>query len=31
MWIMGLVNAINGQEKPVPILGNKYLEWFENL
>ncbi|MFD2916594.1 DUF4870 domain-containing protein [Psychroserpens luteus] len=31
MWIMGLINAINGQEKPVPILGNKYLEWFKNL
>lgn len=31
MWIMGLVNAINGQEKPVPILGTKYLEWFKNL
>jgi uncharacterized membrane protein len=31
MWIMGLVNAINGQEKPVPILGDKYLEWFKNL
>ncbi|GGG39893.1 DUF4870 domain-containing protein [Bizionia arctica] len=31
MWIMGLVNAINGNEKPVPILGNKYLEWFKNL
>ena len=31
MWIMGLVNAINGQEKAVPILGNKYIEWFKNL
>lgn len=31
MWIMGLVNAINGQEKPVPILGDKYMEWFKNL
>jgi uncharacterized membrane protein len=31
MWIMGLVNAINGQEKPVPILGANYLEWFKNL
>ncbi len=31
MWIMGLVNAVNGQEKPVPILGEKYLEWLKNL
>jgi len=31
MWIMGLINAMNGKEKAVPILGNKYIEWFKNL
>jgi len=31
MWIMGLINALNGNEKPVPILGEKYLEWFKNI
>ncbi|EPR73346.1 hypothetical protein ADIWIN_1777 [Winogradskyella psychrotolerans RS-3] len=31
LWIMGLINAINGNEKPLPILGHKYLEWFKNL
>lgn len=31
MWITGLINAINGKEKPVPILGSKFLEWFKNL
>jgi uncharacterized membrane protein len=31
MWIMGLINALNLKEKPVPILGEKYLEWFKNL
>ncbi len=31
MWIMGLINAINGRDKPVPILGSKYSEWFKNL
>jgi len=31
MWIMGLVNAINGKEKPLPILGKKYEEWFKNI
>ncbi|MCX7546958.1 hypothetical protein OS188_03220 [Xanthomarina sp. F1114] len=31
MWIMGLMNAINGNKKMVPILGNKYSEWFKNL
>lgn len=31
MWIMGLVNAVNGQEKPVPILGEKFKIWFKNI
>ena len=31
MWIMGLVNAVNENEKPVPILGKKYIEWLKNI
>lgn len=31
MWIVGLVNAINGKEKPVPVLGKKYEEWFKGI
>jgi uncharacterized membrane protein len=31
MWIMSLVNAIGGKEKPAPILGKKYEEWFKNM
>ncbi len=31
MWIMGLMNAINSKEVAVPILGEKYKEWFKNL
>lgn len=31
MWLMGLINAINGNEKVVPILGEKYDEWFKNV
>src|SRR5690554_3324825 len=31
MWIVGLLNAINGKEKPVPILGEKYLEWLKSI
>lgn len=31
LWIMGLINAINGKQKPVPFLGEKYEEWFKNL
>jgi len=31
MWIMGLMNAINAKEKPVPFLGKKFEEWFKNI
>jgi uncharacterized membrane protein len=31
LWIMGLLNAINGKQKPVPWLGEKYDEWFKNI
>lgn len=31
MWIMGLVNAINEKETPVPLLGEHYRNWFKNL
>ncbi|WP_047246428.1 DUF4870 domain-containing protein [Maribacter thermophilus] len=31
MWFMGLLNAINGKEKPIPILGRQYEKWFANL
>lgn len=28
MWLMGLIAAVNGQQKPMPILGEKYQKWF---
>lgn len=31
MWIMGLISAINGKEKTVPLLGDKYEEWFKGI
>ncbi|MGV7106632.1 DUF4870 domain-containing protein [Flavobacterium sp. U410] len=31
MWIIGLINAINGKQVAVPVLGQKYNEWFKNL
>jgi hypothetical protein len=31
MWIMGLMNAINEKQSPVPLLGKKYEEWFKNV
>lgn len=28
LWIIGLVAAVNGQQKPVPVLGDKFQAWF---
>lgn len=28
LWVIGLVGAINGQMKPVPVLGEYYQKWF---
>lgn len=30
-WIMAFVGALNGEMKPVPILGDKYQEWFKSI
>lgn len=31
LWVMGLMNAINEKQKPVPFLGKKYEEWLANV
>ena len=31
MWVVGLINAINGYEKPMPILGRMYSQWFRSI
>ncbi len=28
LWIMGLIAAVNGQQKPIPLLGEHYNKWF---
>jgi len=28
LWIIGLIGAINAEEKPVPVLGEHYQKWF---
>ena len=28
LWVMGLIAAASGQQKPVPVLGQKYQQWF---
>ena len=29
-WVMGFIAAINGQKKPVPLVGELYQKWFAN-
>lgn len=31
MWVMGLINAVKGREKPIPVLGKQYEKWFGGL
>ena len=31
LWVIGLISALNGEEKPVPVLGDKYQEWFKGV
>jgi len=28
LWIMGFIAAINGQQKPLPVVGEYYKKWF---
>jgi len=27
-WVMGLIAAVNGQQKPLPVVGEHYQKWF---
>jgi uncharacterized membrane protein len=29
-WVLGLIAAINGQQKPIPVVGEHYQKWFAN-
>ena len=30
LWVMGLIAAINGERKPMPVVGEMYQKWFGN-
>ena len=30
-WIMGLITAVNGEEKPLPVLGELFQKWFVSI
>lgn len=31
LWLIGLISAINGQQKPLPVVGEYFQRWFRNL
>ncbi len=31
LWIIGLLGAVQGEEKKVPLLGDQFQEWFRNI
>ncbi len=31
LWVMGFIGAVQGQMRPVPLLGEKFQEWFKSL
>ena len=31
LWVLGLINAIGGNMTPVPVLGDKFEEWFSSI
>lgn len=30
LWLLGIIAAASGQQKPVPVIGEKYQQWFAN-
>ncbi|MEE9407205.1 MAG: hypothetical protein V3V28_03925 [Polaribacter sp.] len=31
LWVIGFVGAIKGEEKLIPVLGDKFQDWFKGL
>ena len=31
MWVMSLISALNGEKKPVFLLGEQFQDWFKSL
>jgi uncharacterized membrane protein len=30
-WVMGLISAVQGEMRPVPVLGEHYQRWFAGV
>ncbi len=31
LWILGLIAAIQGEQKPVPLVGEQFQQWFSGI
>ena len=31
LWIIGIIGAVKGEEKAVPVIGDQFQEWFKNV
>ncbi|PKP25695.1 MAG: hypothetical protein CVU03_06755 [Bacteroidetes bacterium HGW-Bacteroidetes-2] len=31
LWVLGLLSAIQGDQKPIPVLGMQFQVWFKNI
>ena len=31
LWVFGLIGAVQGEERRVPLLGDQFQEWFRNI
>jgi uncharacterized membrane protein len=29
LWLLGFIGALNGEEKPIPVLGPLFQQWFQ--
>jgi uncharacterized membrane protein len=29
LWVLGLISALNGEEKPLPVVGTYFQQWFQ--
>ena len=30
-WVLGFIGAVQGEKKPVPLLGDHFQEWFKGI
>jgi uncharacterized membrane protein len=31
LWVIGLLGAVNGEEKKIPLLGDQFQDWFKSI